>query len=147
MQPADQTTRQSGTLTLGHIDVNSLAGKTDLMNVFLYDHNIDILCLSETKLTGAEKRTKIDPLIFSGYVFHGKDRAAHKRGRTVVRGGGGGILCAFLQITTELRRGVFYFRLRALHLWYFFARQWEEHSLSMTVDIFSASFACGGECS
>ena len=84
MQPADP--RQSGTLVLGHINANSLAGKTDLINVFLHEHNIDILCLSETKLTGAEKKSKIDPLIFPGYVFHRKDRTAPKRGRTVVRG-------------------------------------------------------------
>ena len=88
----DPAARRSGTLVLGHINANSLAGKTDI-NVFLHDHDIDVLCLSETKLTGAEKETKIDPQIFPGYVLHRQDRSAPRRGRTVVRGGGVGILC------------------------------------------------------
>ena len=84
---------RSGTLILAHINVNSLAGKLDLINVFLSDYRIDVLCLSETRLTGGDKKSKFDPMAFPGYIFYRQDRSAPKRGRTVIRGGGVGILC------------------------------------------------------
>ena len=89
--PPDQR-RCSATLALGHVNVNSLAGKIDLINKFLLDHDIDILCMSETKLVGTGK-TKFDPMTFPGYIFYRQDRSAPKLGKTEISGGEVGILC------------------------------------------------------
>ena len=80
------------TLSIGHANVRPLIPNIDSVNQTLSDHQLDVLCLTETWLTDS-----IDDriLVFPGYRLLRRDRATSSRGgrgAAAVRGGGVAII-------------------------------------------------------
>lgn len=66
-------------MRIGHLNVNSIRNKILLVSDFIFEHNIDILCLTETKLTDGISLIKIP-----GFTMVRQDRTEHGGGVAVL---------------------------------------------------------------
>ena len=64
-------------LVFAHVNVNSLREKCDYFRNLLCDHLVDVLCITETKLSDDDT---IADLHIEGYKFHRKDRSKKSGG-------------------------------------------------------------------
>jgi len=76
-------------IKIGHLNINSLRYKTILLSDLLYENDLDVFCISETKLDGSMKVLNIP-----GYYFVRRDRTGF--------GGGVGIYLKSIHRYTEL---------------------------------------------
>ena len=82
-------TSTARSLTIGHSNVRSLVPKMDSVQQTLSDHNIDVMCLTETWLT---EKVQNRFLVFPGYKLVRRDRPARPgQDRPAAGSRGGGV--------------------------------------------------------
>jgi hypothetical protein len=69
----------ASTVRIGHLNVNALTNKINLVSNLIHEHSIDVLCLTETKVD-----SNVTLINFPGYELVRKDRSASGGGVAIL---------------------------------------------------------------